>query len=475
MSGPPADRSEGPRTARAAGRAAVDPATVGGPGDLDLDFAVTRALGAPALAAVRTIGRVAAALAMPVYFVGGVPRNLILGREIGADLDIVAVGDAVALARAVRAAAGGAMKLHPRFGTATWRTDGVAIDLVTARSERYARPAALPDVAPGSLDDDLARRDFTVNTLALAIVGDGFGPLIDRHGGRADLTGGIVRVLHAASFVDDPTRIFRAVRTEVRFDLTMESATEGWARAAVAGITALSGARLLAELRLLFAGARPDRAIQRLADLGVLTFLGPSPLAARPVPTVAAAPAGARGDTDEAGGGATSRTAQRETDARLLAWLAANGPAGVRCGERLGLKAAARRDIATAVGLAGAPTLASAATATSAANAFIARHRPTPLALAIAVAVADGAVARGRLAAYATDWHDRPLPLDGDDVIALGVPAGRAVGATLQALRAAWWDGAITDREAAIRFVRRHRGEAPGADGEAADHAGAML
>jgi tRNA nucleotidyltransferase (CCA-adding enzyme) len=473
MSGTPADRSDGPHAGRVAGRTSVDPAAADVPGNVDLPLA--HALGAPALAAVRTIGRIAAALATPVYFVGGVPRNLILGREIGADLDIVAVGDAVALARAVRAAAGGAMKLHPRFGTATWRTEGVYIDLVTARSERYARPAALPDVAPGSLDDDLARRDFTVNTLALEIVGDGFGPLIDRHGGLRDLKDGAVRVLHAASFIDDPTRIFRAVRTEVRFDLTMEPATEGWARAAVAGITALSGARVLAELRQLFAGENADRAIRRLGDLGALNFLGPWPLTAASVPTVAMARPAAHGAVDDPDGGPTNRAAMREGDARLLVWLAANGPAGVRCSERLGLKAAARRDVATAVALAGAPTLSSAATATSAAYAVIARHRPSPLALAIAAAVAGGAVERGRLEAYAAVWHDRPMPLDGDDVIALGVPAGRAVGETLHALRAAWWDGAIADREAAIRFVRRHRGGTPGTDGEAADRTGAML
>lgn len=427
------------------------------------------ALSGPALEAVRAIGHVASSHGTSIYFVGGVPRDLVLGRPIGTDLDIVAVGDAVALARAVRASAGGEATLHARFGTATWRMDGISIDLITARRERYARPAALPDVAPGTLDDDLARRDFTVNTLAIAIEHGAFGPLIDRHGGVRDLADGVVRALHAASFVDDPTRVFRAVRAEMRFGLTMEPATEGWARAAVAGIAALSGRRVLTELRQMFDPAIERRALARLADLGALHHLGPEPLSASG--SVWSTP-DATGDAVAAGAtsGATS-----DATRRMLAWLAANGSAGVRCGERLHLTAHLQRDLATAAELARLPLLAVPTAATSAVNAAIAHRRPTLQALDIAAASADDSVARSRLADYAAVWLDRPLPIDGDDVIALGVTPGPAVGATLAAVRDAWWDGLVDGRAAAIAFVRRRLQSPPAPGRVGPDRDGPML
>lgn len=151
-------------------------------------------------------------LGAPPYLVGGTVRDLILGRRT-LDLDLVVVGDVLAVARAAHAALGGHLVVHAAFGTATLTLpDGPWIDLITARHEHYPAHGALPVVAPGTLDEDLRRRDFTLNALAIALTPADYGTLIDPLGGRADLISGTVRILHDASFLDDPTRLLRAVR-----------------------------------------------------------------------------------------------------------------------------------------------------------------------------------------------------------------------------------------------------------------------
>ena len=155
-----------------------------------------------------------------VYLVGGTVRDILLGRE-GFDIDIAVEGDALAFAEGL----GGEVTAHGRFGTAVVRfPDGRHWDVVTARRETYAEPAALPDVEAGTIEEDLARRDFTVNAIA-ASLGDDFGRLRDPHDGLADIEAGTIRVLHGRSFVDDPTRIFRAIRYENRLGFRMDDET----------------------------------------------------------------------------------------------------------------------------------------------------------------------------------------------------------------------------------------------------------
>lgn len=399
-------------------------------------------------AAVTAIWRAADAAGWPAYVVGGLPRDAVLGRPIGPDLDVVTVGDAVALAEAVRAAAGGLVVRHRRFLTATWSLAGTSVDLVTARRERYPAPGALPIVEPGTLDDDLARRDFTVNTLALPLRADGFGPLVDRHGALDDLAAGRVRVLHRASFADDPTRILRAVRTEARLGFRMDAATEALARAAVGGLAALTAARWRGELKRLF--AEDDdvavAALARLEDLGALAVLGPSPLRAAGTADVLTRLAARRRRLP---GGLDRATA------RLMAWLTAHGPSGAAAGARLGLTARRAGDLSAAGALLADARVADATAAASAVYGAIAAARPSALALVLAAAAAADDVVRDRLDRYALDWAGRVPPADGHDLVALGVPPGPAVGAALAALRAAWWDGVVATRDDALAFARR--------------------
>ncbi len=150
----------------------------------------------------------------PVYVVGGPVRDILIGMPVK-DLDFVVEGDGPALAGWLAGELGGEVRTHPRFGTSTLVMAHGRVDIVTARRETYPQPAVLPHVSPGSIGDDLARRDFTINALAIPL-GQTKPKIIDPQGGIQDLRSGLVRILHAKSFEDDPTRIMRAVRCERR-------------------------------------------------------------------------------------------------------------------------------------------------------------------------------------------------------------------------------------------------------------------
>src|SRR3990170_1312565 len=155
--------------------------------------------------AVRRAVSLAGSLGVELYVVGGAVRDLLLGVPVG-DADLVVEGDAAALAARLARGLGARVVRHPRFGTATVRTDRFRLDFARARTERYARPGALPVVRPGRLAGDLARRDFTINATALRLTGREAGALVDPFGGQEDLSRRAVRVLHDRSFQDDPTR-----------------------------------------------------------------------------------------------------------------------------------------------------------------------------------------------------------------------------------------------------------------------------
>jgi tRNA nucleotidyltransferase (CCA-adding enzyme) len=233
---------------------------------------------------VRQIGLTAAELGFRAYLVGGVVRDLLLGIP-NFDIDIVVEGDAIKLAKAVAAARGLRVIVHPRFGTAKLDLssyegvprDVVSLDLATARTEYYARPGALPTVQPSSLRLDLLRRDFTINTLAVSLSPSSFGRVIDHFGGLRDLDNKLVRVLHNFSFVEDPTRMLRAARLEARLHFRVEERTEELIRHAVElrVLNTVSRERLFGELTLIMQESEPELALKRLADWGLLQQMHP--------------------------------------------------------------------------------------------------------------------------------------------------------------------------------------------------------
>ena len=209
-------------------------------------------------------------------------------------------GDAIALARTLARQHGGRVRSHKRFGTAKWilplkdrdmdddeaegdlmaALDGIlappaSLDFVTARTEFYAEPTVLPTVEHSSIKLDLHRRDFTINTLAICLNPGRWGELLDFYGGARDLEDGLIRVLHTHSFVDDPTRILRAVRFEQRFGFVIEQRTQELIGDSVALLERITPARIRHELELIFAEARPEQALQRLEQFGIVQRLHP--------------------------------------------------------------------------------------------------------------------------------------------------------------------------------------------------------
>jgi len=222
-------------------------------------------------------GELAERRKVSAFVVGGFVRDLLLGR-LNLDLDLVIEGDAIAYARVLGRALHGAVRTHDRFGTAVITLkDGRTLDIATARTEYYEYPTALPTVERSSIKKDLYRRDFTINTLAIHLNAKQFGLLLDLYGGKRDLKDGIIRVLHSLSFVEDPTRVFRAVRFEHRFGFRLGKETLSLIKA-VANMDLfhrLSGSRLRTELVLLLSEEEPRRAIARLGELDLLRFIHP--------------------------------------------------------------------------------------------------------------------------------------------------------------------------------------------------------
>jgi len=227
----------------------------------------------PVLPVLKDAGVCAEEMSLGAYAVGGLVRDLFLQRET-LDVDVVIEGDGIAFASRFSADHGARLLIYERFKTATLVfPDGFKIDVATARTETYERPAALPSVMPGSIRDDLFRRDFSINTLAVCLNPHRFGELLDPFQGRDDIWKGSIRILHDRSFVDDPTRIFRAARFEKRFDFKIEDITEALIKDAVSTglIERLSGYRIASELRLILKEEDPLPAVQRLEELGVLS------------------------------------------------------------------------------------------------------------------------------------------------------------------------------------------------------------
>src|SRR5512133_2241464 len=212
----------------------------------------------------------------PAFLVGGAVRDLLLGRTT-VDLDMAIEGDARMVAREVARRLDGQAVEHERFGTATVRAGDLAVDLATTRRETYSEPGALADVEPAGLTEGLGRRDFTINAMALGLNGDVVGVLEDPHGGRDDLEAGVIRVLHGRSFIDDPTRLLRALRYEARFGFRMDEQTERLGREAAAGpgFSTVSGPRVRDELLDLLREEEAPAAVERMRELGLDRALDP--------------------------------------------------------------------------------------------------------------------------------------------------------------------------------------------------------
>lgn len=416
--------------------------------------------------ALDLVRRLAEAAGVSAYLVGGPVRDALLGSPLS-DLDITITGDAPALAQQLAAATGGRLTVHRRFGTATvaWADGGddLTVDLVTARSETYPAPAALPIVRAGALADDLARRDFTINAMAWPIVdyadrdygdrdysNDG---VIDPHGGQDDLRDGIIRTLHKQSFRDDPTRILRAVRYEQRFGFRIAAATLRDLQSALDDgvIALLSADRVRHELVRVLQEAQPLPVLRRAAALGILQAIHPA-LSISHLDAMA---------TDVADWTGIAATGIAPASIKPLDWLAALAwtltPAeGAALSARLNAPSDWTRAIADAAALSANMDLLDGIGLTPSQVCALLDGR-SPYALAAGAFLAPPTAA-ARIRQYLAEWRTIAPRLRGSDLLALGVPAGPAVGATLRALRQARLDGGAPTRQDEERLARQSLG-----------------
>lgn len=366
----------------------------------------------------------------PAYLVGGAVRDLLRGAT-HVDVDVAVEGDAREVARAIAARLGGEAIEHERFGTATVRAPGLQADLATTRRERYPAPGALPEVEPAPLEEDLGRRDFSINAMAATLSRDGLGTLHDPHGGRADLHAGVVRVLHGRSFVDDPTRLLRALRYEARLGGGLDPGTEEQARAAIAGraLDTVSGKRVRDELLDLLREPEAPAALARMRELKLDCALHP---ALRVLPDRAASAMLACADT-----GADRALAALATlmvpDAEALHPLL----------DRLALTRDERDRVARAAEVGG--HLAHRLHADMPASRIHALLHGEPLET-LAVALAWGAPGEPVLR-YLSDLRGARLDVTGDDLIAAGVPESPALGEALAETLRRKLDGEVSGRD----------------------------
>jgi tRNA nucleotidyltransferase (CCA-adding enzyme) len=367
----------------------------------------------------------------PTYLVGGAVRDLLRGAE-AVDLDLAVEGDARSVARALADRLGGTAREHERFGTATVRAEDLTFDLAATRTESYDEPGALPRVAPAALSDDLRRRDFTVNAMAVALGGDDLGHLYDPHGGLSDLEAGVVRVLHGESFLDDPTRLLRAVRYEARLGFQMDEDTERAARAAVAedAMSTVTGARVRDELMDLLAEHEARTALERMRELGLDRALHP---ALDPDPELVVS----------ASLGAAAIGADRVLAA--LAALCANAPEQLDLWlAGLHLDGRARDAVSRAARVAAliAHELRAYDRTPSELRDLLGGEPPEALALALALGAPPEVVLR-----WVTELSGVRLEISGADLLAAGVPEGPALGHALEETLRRKLDGLVRGRE----------------------------
>ncbi|MBI4638913.1 MAG: CCA tRNA nucleotidyltransferase [Candidatus Rokubacteria bacterium] len=400
--------------------------------------------------ALAAVGAVAGALGARAFLVGGLVRDLWLAAPIARhDLDIVVEGDGLAVARALALALGGSVVEHARFLTAS--VEGRAwgrVDVATARSERYEVPGALPRVMPATIGQDLRRRDFAVNAMAIELVSDGLG-LLDPHGGRGDIARGRLRILHPLSFVEDPTRILRAARYAARFGWGQDAWTAR-AQALALGLVpygALSGQRILAELERIVAEPSAPAALVRLGGTGAFRLLDARYRFTRRT-------RGRIGELPRAWAWARARgLGLAGVELALVALLGEQPPeVALTALRRLAVTGDPLQRLARALegSRAGTGWLLEAAPRSEQARRL--RDR-SPVELGWLWLAGDGA-ARARLDWFVADARDARSVLDGEELIALGVPRGPQVARVLGELRDRRLDGLAADRATAADYVR---------------------
>ncbi len=443
------------------------------PGKQNLSQQLEAALPPTRIGLLRFIAREAENQHLALYIVGGFVRDLLLNRP-SLDFDLVVEGDAISLCKSLAHQLGGRVVSHKRFGTAKWQIEGVketfyqnltgqtdaveannlpdSLDFITARTEFYDYPTALPRVENGSIKLDLHRRDFTINTMALRLDGRHYGELYDYWGGLSDLQRGLVRVLHSLSFIDDPTRMMRAVRFEQRFGFQIESRTMQLIGDAKRLLRQVSGQRLRHEFDLMLSEENPESMFLRLEELGLLKIIHPglgfSEANIEPLRMVLNTEVDETWQIPEKVGNWQTQKALAyivwfmdldEADIRFLCeilQMPGSLTTALKCAHRLSL------DLPNLVG--------------QKASVVVNRLENVPLLSVYSVFVkSKDDQARSLLIEYLNKWQYMKPGTDGNDLREMNVPSGPIIDQILHRLRAAWLDGEIGSSQEEEALCRR--------------------
>lgn len=407
---------------------------------------------------LRQLGQLADRRGLPIYLVGGVVRDLFLKRT-NWDLDVTVEGDGIAFARMVADRYGAGLALFERFGTARLvLPSGLKLDIASTRRESYAEPAQLPDVAPASLSEDLYRRDFTINAMAIQLNGGCRGLLHDPYGGQRDLRAKRIRILHERSFIDDPTRIFRAVRFAQRFGFAWETKTKQLLKQAAATdlIDRLSGPRLCNEILILCREPLPHRSFEQLNKLKLLRFLHPrltySSIARGTVRALPRACEWWKHHCD-----------QKSIDRAMATFIALLGDAESSAVQAMTDRLMMSKEQMRIVGHAGKPLLVIVSQLSVPARLqpsaiFTLLRRLSDEALLACLAMQSGRqsrlrLVRARIKNFVQVYRKVAIALRGDDLLRLGLKPGPQIGEMLGGILAAKLDGVVKNKAGERAFV----------------------
>ena len=379
-----------------------------------------------------------------LYIVGGAARDTLLGRP-PREIDFVLEGDAAAFAERAERAGLGRKTATSQFLTVKFLVGQREVDLATARREEYASNGALPTVAPGDMTNDLARRDFSVNAIAVSVSPESYGIVMDRHGGIADLESRTLRVLHERSFQDDATRMIRAARYAARLDFTLHPETEAWIRRDTAFIRTIGPDRLRHEFDRLWSEPAPEKALDLLAAWGVAAYM---PTGSNWSAALLHAP-----DAHAVRDATPADISLPDVYWALLATMAPTESAALVDAFNLsGRPREAVEDVARWMSHGKASLLADV-TAEQRSRVAAALGRFSESAL-VALQITESSEIRLIIRDYLADWRHAQPALNGNDLLALGVRQGPQIGSYLERLLSARLDGESNSREDEIALIR---------------------
>lgn len=362
-----------------------------------------------------------------LYLAGGAVRDVLLGITPG-NLDIVLVRPQADFGEYLAERVGGEVTSRSQFGTYKLLFDGDEIDVATARREEYLRPGALPIVEAAGIEEDLGRRDSSINSMAVSLDQDSWGELLDLHGGRGDLGQGVVRTLHDDSFVDDATRILRAVRYAVRLGFRIEAQTHRLLKRDLVHLDDISGDRVRHELERMLTESLASDVLRMADEEGVLSAIHPGLRFG-----------GAAGTSD-------SKDARAEDVAlAMLVYFSSDAKMG-ELGARLNMDSRWSRTVREVRAIKSSNGRL-AAQDVSRRELFALLRDLQPAVVRGCVAATDDPAVKGSLELYLTELRDVRPTLNGDDLLALGVPEGPLVGELLDKILAGRLEGLLSTRE----------------------------